>query len=264
MLVVHGVPGSWRQCFTLGQDLASTNTVVAPSRPGYGRTPLRVGRTYEEQADAYALLLDALAIDRVVVVGASGGGPSSISFAERHPARTAGLILACALAPHIIDVPAPLKLLAIPLVGEVMTALDRAIGRRRLDDPRTVERKVATDFTPDEQRRIHADPAIREALITFARTHLDAPPGLGGVRNDLVQVRRAKAAGERSYAVSAPTLVLHGDADEVCPMSHADHHAGAIAGAALEVYEEAGHIFFCTRRAEASARIREFAAECFR
>lgn len=260
ILVVHGVPGSWRQAMTIAEDLADTNTIVAPSRPGYGRTPVSSGRSYDEQADLYAATLDVLGIDRVVVVGASGGGPSSIAFAARHPGRTAGLVLACAMSPELIAVPAPLRLLAVPVLGEALSALERFVSRRRITNDAAIDRRLATDLTPDEQRRLGEEPAMRDWLIAFARTHLDAPAGLAGIRNDLVQVRAAQAANAALPAVAAPTLVLHGDADEVCPMTHAERHA-TIAGAVLETYADAGHIFFVTRRRESSERIRRFAVE---
>ena len=37
--------------------------MIAPSRPGYGRTPLSSGKTHEEAADLMAALLDELKID---------------------------------------------------------------------------------------------------------------------------------------------------------------------------------------------------------
>jgi pimeloyl-ACP methyl ester carboxylesterase len=66
--------------------------VIAPSRFGYLGSSLPQGAMPAEQADAYALLLDALGIERASMVGFSAGGPSVIQFALRHPDRTAGLV----------------------------------------------------------------------------------------------------------------------------------------------------------------------------
>jgi pimeloyl-ACP methyl ester carboxylesterase len=261
VLVVHGTPGSWRQCFSLAEDLADSYTVVAPSRPGYGRTPVATGRTFSEQAAAYAGALDELGLGRAVVVGASGGGPSSVAFAAEHRERCAGLVLACALVADRIAVPALLRLLAAGGVGEAWSRLDRFVAARRLARPASVDKWIRTSLTPDELKRALETEGMREDLIAFARSHLDAPPGLAGVRNDLAQVRAAKRAGPGAMDISVPTLVMHGDADPVVGMDHARHHAASIPGAELEVYEDAGHAFFFTRRAEVAERLRRFLSD---
>ncbi len=61
VLSVHGTPGGYDQ--RLGMD---GFRILAPSRPGYLRTPIDAGRTPREQADVYAALLDALSIDEVI------------------------------------------------------------------------------------------------------------------------------------------------------------------------------------------------------
>ncbi|WP_035683918.1 alpha/beta fold hydrolase, partial [Azospirillum brasilense] len=47
--------------------------------------------------------------------------------------------------------------------------------------------------------------------------------------------------GRTLAAVSVPTLVVHGAADDQCPLSHGRAIADAIAGAELEVWEGCGH-----------------------
>jgi pimeloyl-ACP methyl ester carboxylesterase len=66
---------------------------ISVSRPGYLRTPLFTGRSFEEQADAFAALLDHLGIQKAAVVGISSGGPAAIQFALRHPDRCWSLVL---------------------------------------------------------------------------------------------------------------------------------------------------------------------------
>ena len=71
--------------------------VIAPSRSGYGRTPRTSGDIYANEADLFAALLDDLNIDKVVLVAVSGGGPTGVNFAARHPERIACLIMECAV-----------------------------------------------------------------------------------------------------------------------------------------------------------------------
>jgi 2-hydroxy-6-oxonona-2,4-dienedioate hydrolase len=72
---------------------------VAPSRFGYLGSSLPPAAMPADQADAYALLLDTLGIERAAVFGYSGGGPSAIQFALRHAERTSALILLASALP---------------------------------------------------------------------------------------------------------------------------------------------------------------------
>jgi pimeloyl-ACP methyl ester carboxylesterase len=72
---------------------------VAPSRFGYLGSSLPAAALPADQADAHAVLLDALGIDRAAVFGYSGGGPSAIQFAFRHAGRITALILMASALP---------------------------------------------------------------------------------------------------------------------------------------------------------------------
>jgi pimeloyl-ACP methyl ester carboxylesterase len=260
VLLVHGTPGSWRQAVPLAEDLAGEFDVALPSRPGYGRTPLRTGRTYDEQADAYAALLDGLGIERCAVVGVSGGGPSSLAFASRHADRTTALIQVCALVAHLIRPAGSVRLLKVPGLAEAVSPPTRALARRKIRRPGAIDAEMRRSLTPDEFARAERDPRIRDELVRFALSHQEAPAGIAGLRNDLTQVEWARRS-PADVVVRCPALVMHGGADTVVPIEHAHHHASTIPGARLLVYEDAGHVFMLTRRTEATAEIRTFLAE---
>ena len=63
------------------------------SRPGYGNTPLATGKTAEAFADALSGFLDYLGLERVIVIGISGGGPTALQLAGRHRLMVDKLIL---------------------------------------------------------------------------------------------------------------------------------------------------------------------------
>ena len=89
LLYIHGSPGGCDQNIEPTQKYR----VLTPSRPGYRRTDISVGKTPEQQADSFKALLDTLEIDKVFIMGVSGGGPSSMHFAAKYPETTLGLIL---------------------------------------------------------------------------------------------------------------------------------------------------------------------------
>ncbi len=97
VLLLHGTIGGYDQSQLLTSLLkGSQNTVIAVSRPGYLRTPLSSGATFEGQADAYAALLEALGIKKAAVIAISGGGPSALEFALRYPERCWALVMIAA------------------------------------------------------------------------------------------------------------------------------------------------------------------------
>jgi len=96
-LVLHGTLGGYDQAQLLARMLDMPDRkFIFVSRPGYLRTPLASGATFEEQADVYAALLDELGIGQAAVIATSGGGPSALQFALRYPERCWGMVLIAA------------------------------------------------------------------------------------------------------------------------------------------------------------------------
>lgn len=99
VLVLHGTIGGYDQLQPMITMLDTESyQFIFVSRPGYLRTPLSTGETFEEQADAYAALLDELGIDQVAVVTMSGGGPSALQFALRYSNCCWGMVMISANA----------------------------------------------------------------------------------------------------------------------------------------------------------------------
>ncbi|MFI5888042.1 alpha/beta fold hydrolase [Streptomyces sp. NPDC051554] len=94
--------GHMRAGLSLGEEVFTEAgcSVLAPSRPGYGRTPVSTGGTADGFADVTAALCAQLGITEVAaVVGVSGGGPTSVAMAARHPILVRRLILQSAVGP---------------------------------------------------------------------------------------------------------------------------------------------------------------------
>lgn len=94
VLSIHGAGGGCDQGLAIAESFLGTGfRIIAPSRFGYLRTPAPTDASPAAQADAHAALLDALGIDRAVVVGASAGAASALQMALRHPERVSALIV---------------------------------------------------------------------------------------------------------------------------------------------------------------------------
>jgi 2-hydroxy-6-oxonona-2,4-dienedioate hydrolase len=110
LFAIHGAGGGFDQSLELARDfLPSGFRVVAPSRFGYLRTPVPADASPIAQADAHACLLDALKLQKVVVVGGSMGAPSAMQLCLRHPECCSALVLLfpIAYAPRPENQPPP-------------------------------------------------------------------------------------------------------------------------------------------------------------
>ena len=94
LLVFHDAPGGYDQAMLLGSLFAEEEFhLVAPSRPGYLRTPLTTGQSLAEQADAMGALIEMMGISRVAVLASSFGAPAAMHFAWRYPDKVWALVL---------------------------------------------------------------------------------------------------------------------------------------------------------------------------
>ena len=69
------------------QRSGSGPAVIEASRPGYDDTPVAVGCSAQDQADALAELLDVLGIDQAHLVAISAAGHVGLELVRRHPDR---------------------------------------------------------------------------------------------------------------------------------------------------------------------------------
>lgn len=101
VLLVHGLTGVL-QNFTYAMlgELARDCRVIAIDRPGsgYSKRPLRSSASLAVQADVIAGLIDALQLDRPVVVGHSLGGAVALATALRYPDKISALALIAPLS----------------------------------------------------------------------------------------------------------------------------------------------------------------------
>ncbi len=188
--------------------------------------PVKAPYTLADMAADTLGLIDALGLPRVHLVGASMGGMIAQHLAARHPQRVAslGLIMTTSGAREL------------PQPGWEVRGLlmQRPNGR----DPEAVvahfERLLrvigSPGYPPDPLR-------LRERLrATVARAWRPA----GTVR----QLAAVVADGDRSALlprITAPTLVIHGEADPLVPVAAGRDLARRIAGAESDFIAGMGH-----------------------
>jgi len=243
VMVVHGGPGGFDQGLAFGRHLRDGGCeLIAPSRPGYLRTPLISGRRPAEQADLYAAMLDVLRIGKVTVLGVSSGGPSAVHFAARHPQRTTALLLDCAVLLAFDEHLNPFERMLSETGFGVWLSYQLA-GRWPAMMTAVVVDAFSEGLNKGQRREaitwITSDPARQQSikdLLSSAAPRKHRQPGQGNdesIEPDLDPLPFAD--------VTAPTLVAHGTNDGLVPSAHATHAADQIAGAELILVEEGHH-----------------------
>src|SRR6478735_3108147 len=94
VVFVHGSPGGSDQAELMTRFLVADGfRVIAPSRPGYGGTPLTDGNaTPDAQAQMVLALADSLDLPTFGLACWSGGGPVSYRIAATAPERVTSLV----------------------------------------------------------------------------------------------------------------------------------------------------------------------------
>ncbi len=192
--------------------------------------------------------LDALSVERAHVAGNSLGGRIAIELGLRHPERVGGLAL---LIPAVAfpgrSYPALVRLLR-PEIAALPHQVTRGMIEQRFHalfaDPDRVHPALA-DMVVDEFRRTYASPGGRVAFFAALRKiYLDAPFGDGGFYPRLAEL-------------SAPSLFLWGDRDEVIRPALRHHVAQWLPSAEQVLLEDCGHIPQVERPEQVGTLLRE-------
>jgi pimeloyl-ACP methyl ester carboxylesterase len=234
VLVIHGSGGGFDQGELLAQVVLDDQFHrITPSRFGYVRSTFHEGATWDDQAHAYASLLDHLNVQKVGIVGFSAGGASALLFALLHPERVSSLtLISCGGA----RIPAEESKQAHRQGSALLWIFQRdfpywAFGRlfkRQFMTLMGVPKAVVASLSPEQQKTIghfidDMNPAsLRNAGVVFDHTREVPGPRIAGIR--------------------VPTLVIHAQDDTLQPYRNAEFFSSTIPGARLLSFQAGGHI----------------------
>lgn len=253
VLVIHGSGGGYDQGELLVRAvLGDRFHWIAPSRFGYLSSTFHEGATFDEQAHAYACLLDHLGVAKTAVVALSHGGPSALLFAVLHPERVASLsLISCGVASS--------------------DAEDQAQANRQGDLLKTIFKydllywAITRLFRRRLKGLMGADEAVIAALTAGQRELVDeiiehmnpVAPRAAGVAFD----NGAVMPNERIAAVRAPTLIFHAGDDGLQLYRNAEFAASTIPDARLVGFERGGHFLMVVERETIGAATRKHILE---
>jgi len=235
LILLHGFGASVFSWHAVLEPLAVDRLVVGFDRPGFGLTERPMppypggGSPYSPtaQVDLTLGLMDALGVERAVLVGNSAGGTISLLTALEHPERVAALVL---VDPAVFaGGGAPswarpfLKLPQVRRIGPMFVRNIRDWGRDLIDTAWHDPAKITPETIAGYTLPLHAenwDRALWE--LTLASQELDL--------------------ASRLSELKMPVLVITGDDDRIVPTADSIRLAGEIPGAELVVVPACGHV----------------------
>lgn len=236
LVLIHGGGSdnaaiSWYRLFA---PLARDHQVIAPDLPGFGDSagvPPAGGP--DRMADVIAQVMQHCGTGPATVTGVSMGGDVALNLALRHPNRVARLVLIApgGLMPRLRGRVTQFAAWALgKLPDGIMLPVARFGGRftegiirRMVHDPATVPPEITAEMTAEARRK--------GAGIGFLRYN-QATLGPGGMRNDLTS---------RVAAITAPTLLFHGENDPLVPPEGSRRAAARMPDARLVMVPGCGH-----------------------
>ncbi len=221
ILFLHGIGSSRRAFDAQLAHFGATRWCLAPDAPGYaGSDDDPSIASLDDYVDHYLALLDGVGVDGPAdVVGVSWGGVVAARLAATHPSRVRHLVLADTSRGSGVDPDraAAMGTRGAALAAEGAEAFARGRAPRLLSPtaPAALVDRVAADMA----RAIRL-PGYQQAASSMADTdHTDLLP-----------------------TIDAPTLVVVGEADTVCPPAEAAVLTDLLPDASLVIVPGAGHL----------------------
>ncbi|SRR5579875_1773108 len=277
VVLLHGVTLSLATWAHQLRDLAADHRIVAMDQRGHGLSlpggdgfgPPGSGRGLRDNGPAPATgapgirrlaadvrcVLDALGIERAVLVGHSMGGMVALQLAVDMDGadlarRVAGLALVSTTAGPVVSLPGSRRVMGTlaPLTARALQLGARA-GVQALPsrDLRWWSARLA--FGAD------APPAL--VGLTEQMIRATPPPTLAGLLGSLVTFDLSDELGR----LQVPAMVVAGTHDRLLPPGHARRLAAGLPDAHLVELPRCGHMPMLERRYEFSRLVGEFAAK---
>ena len=238
LILLHGVADSRHTFELLLRCLPHSIQAIAMDQRGHGDAskPEFGYRTKDFAADL-VMFMDALHIERAVILGASSGGFAARSFALDYHERALGLVL--------LGAPA-----ALGDNPEVLESWDTTISK--LTDPVDPEfvRSFTTNLVSQAVPYEFLEKMIRESLKVPAHVWIETVAG----------ILEEQFPGELAK-INVPALIIWGEQDSLLHRSGQEELAKIIPGSRLAVVPDSGHMLYWERPEAVASHVVNFIKE---
>jgi pimeloyl-ACP methyl ester carboxylesterase len=231
VLLTHGIGASLETWEAMLAEVDESVRWISWDVPGHGLSDFE--RRYSDLAtlaEAGWQLLDALDVERAVLVGNSMGGAISVRMAQSQPERAIklGLLNAATMGKQA---PIAFQLMNIPVLGELMTKPGKMAVAQQIEAI-----FYHSDAISERSREIITRNVMRPGANKAFLAILRKMTGLGGQDKVLV----AQTLGILS-STQLPVLYIHGRHDAVIPLVHSEQAHQRTANSTLLILEACGH-----------------------
>jgi pimeloyl-ACP methyl ester carboxylesterase len=219
---------------------------IGYSRPGYGQSTERPGRSVADAVGDVTALLAELGVGNFLTLGWSGGGPHALACAALLPGRCRAAALLAGVAPY----PAPgIEFLAgmdesnVEEFGAALAGFDSidAYLRPLRDGLRNVTGASVADgldsLLSDVDKAALTGLLADELALALQRA---VEVDIAGWRDD--DLAFTTDWGFELSGIAVPVAVWQGRQDRMVPYAHGEWLAAEIPGAEAHLFEDEGHV----------------------
>jgi 3-oxoadipate enol-lactonase len=238
LLLIMGLGATLEWWARVTPTLAARHRTILLDNRGVGRSDVPPGPySIPQMADDAAAAMDAAGVDTAHVFGASMGGMIAQELVLRHPSRVRSLILGCTACG-----------------GDQVVPASREVGAKLAARASMTREEAMWAMAP----HIFDAGTPRQMVAEDIATRLESTVTNEGYFAQLQGIRAWSGSHDRLGTIAVPTLVIHGESDELVPPENGRIVARAIPGSQLVTIPHASHIFLTDQFQTASTAILNF------
>ena len=241
LLLLHGFGSSLQTWDIWSSKLEEHYRVIRLDLPGFGLTGPSPVHDYSEQNDVSTLshFVDKLGLSSFSLMGHSMGGKMAWGLAALMPERVDALVLMAPDGyPQIKDIgKKPYEMPAI--MGVMKFCLPKILVRKSIE-PAFFDASVLSDSLVDRYYDMLRAPGVRAAILDRANQTIYTDP-----------VPRLKK-------ITAPTLLIWGEADQMIPSSNAKSYSEVLSKSQTVLLPRLGHLLQEEQPEKALEKVVEF------
>jgi pimeloyl-ACP methyl ester carboxylesterase len=245
VIYCHGLSGSRLEAKLLDLDAFARAglRLIAPDRPGMGRSDFQPERGFSHWAADLDALAAHLQLEQFGVIGVSGGAGYALACACLMPERTTSVVILSGAG----EMGSPEVRRHLPFISRVLYGLAARSPRRvetllrltqprDLGDPQAIRQRMSRSLPPSDVA-VFDQPGRLEDFIASGNEAMRQ--GVSGLAWDTHVC--ARPWGLRLEEIDLPVRLLHGEADRNVPVAVARRLAAEIPGCQATIYPGEGH-----------------------